>query len=94
MSYATRALAEIDNWKFFFILQKSKFFEDGTEWVMSLFNYFKKLDKLASRAFKKVMEELQQHNALMSTVADVYLAANEKGSLSDLTGNAEKETGT
>ena len=40
------------------------------------------------------MEELQQHNAPMSTVADVYLAANEKGSLSDLTGNAEKETGT
>ena len=40
------------------------------------------------------MEELQQHNALMSTVADVYLAANEKGSLSDLIGNAEKETGT
>ena len=94
MSYATRALAEIDNWKFFFILQKSKFFEDGAEWVMSLFNYFKKLDKLASRAFKKVMEELQQHNALMSTVADVYLAANEKRSLSDLIGNAEKEAGT
>ena len=61
---------------------------------MSLFNYFKKLDKLASRAFKEVMEELQQHNAPMSTVADVYLAANEKGSLSDLIGNAEKETGT
>ena len=40
------------------------------------------------------MEELQQHNAPMSTVADVYLAANEKGSLSDLIGNAEKETGT
>ena len=40
------------------------------------------------------MEELQQHNALMSTVADVYLAANEKRSLSDLIGNAEKEAGT
>ena len=94
MSYATRALAEIDNWKFVFVLQKSKFFEDGAEWVMSLFNYFKKLDKLASCAFKEVIEELQQHNALTSAVADVYLAANEKGSLSDLIGNAEKETGT
>ena len=75
-------------------MQKSKFFEDGAEWVMSLFNYFKKLDKLASRAFKKVMEELQQHNALSCVYLDVYLAANEKGSLSDLIGNAEKETGT
>ena len=64
----------------------------GSEQTMSLFNYFKKVDKSASCAFKEVMKDLEP-DAISSAAINVDLTANEKKSVSDLIENAEKETG-
>ena len=64
----------------------------GSEQTMSLFNYFKKVDKSASCAFKEVMKDLEP-DTISSSAINVDLTANEKKSVSDLIENAEKETG-
>ena len=60
--------------------------------TMSLFNYFKEVDKSASCAFKKVMKDLEP-DAISSAAINIDLTANEKKSVSDLIQDVEKETG-
>ena len=57
---------------------------------MPLFNYFKKVDKSATCAFKEVMKDLEP-DAISSAAINVDLTANEKKSVSDLIENAEKK---
>ena len=63
----------------------------SSEETMSLFNYFKKVDKSASYDFKEVMKDLEL-DAISSAAINVDLTANEKKSVSVLIENAEKET--
>ena len=60
----------------------------GSEQTMSLFNYFKKVNKSASCAFKEIMKDLEP-DAISSTASNVDLTANEKKSVSYLIENAE-----
>ena len=64
----------------------------GSEQTMSLFNFFKKVDKSDSCAFKEVTKDLES-DAILSTAFNVDLTANKKKSVSGLIENAEKETG-
>ena len=59
---------------------------------MSLFNYFKKVEKSASCALKEVITDLEP-GAISSAAINVDLTANEKMYGSDLIENGEKETG-
>ena len=59
--------------------------------TMSLSNYFKKVDKSASCAFK-VMKDMKP-DAISSAAINVDLAANEKKYMSDQIENVEKERG-
>lgn len=52
------------------------------------------MEKSALYAFKEVLKELQEPDAISSIVVDVDLTAKQKWSVSDLIENAEKETGT
>ena len=81
------------NWKKFLHLAEKRFlFLLWRCQIASLFNYFKKVNKPSSCAFREVMKELQAPTANSCTVVDVALIANEKEPVSDLIEKADRRT--